>query len=351
MNPLLQIMGRRSRRGGAFTLIELLVVIAIIAILIGLLLPAVQKVREAAARSKCSNNLKQFGLAIHAYQDIKGKLPPGGAMGTSKLGTIDYDAYQNQAGQTDGDWNSNQGTWIVYLLPQMEQQGLYNIISPNFSIFGSVDKGIAKVPTQNRKLPYIRCPSDSYDPNLTTTNYIGSIGSQCAVGPWGCDPHQQFCNGNAFGWGYATSPDHGNAWDAPNIRGMFNRLGATITFASATDGLSNTIMVGEALPLNHDHLVGNAWWGFNSGVAHCTTIIPINYSPAPEGGGTQCASGTAKDQYANWNKSWGFRSNHTNGANFLLGDGSVRFLPQTIDHGTYQRLGCRNDGMPVGNLP
>jgi prepilin-type processing-associated H-X9-DG protein len=132
---------------------------------------------------------------------------------------------------------------------------------------------------------------------------------------------------------------------------MFNRLGAKITFASAKDGLSNTIMVGEALQMQHDHLrqwnaVNNTfgrWWDFNHGSAHATTIIPINYrSDYQDPDGNRCVN--PERNYQNWNVSWGFKSNHGNGANFLFGDGSVHFLNQGIDHRTYQLLGCRNDG-------
>src|SRR5438552_7089002 len=96
--------------GRAFTLIELLVVIAIIAVLVGLLLPAVQKVREASYRARCANNLKQFGIALHAYHDVQGAFPPGGKFGDGKSGT-----------GANGNWDNSKGTWVVFTLPYMEQ--------------------------------------------------------------------------------------------------------------------------------------------------------------------------------------------------------------------------------------
>ncbi len=338
--------GTSGHRAPAFTLIELLVVIAIIAILIGLLLPAVQKVREAAARAKCSNNLKQLGLALHAYHDIHNQLPEGGRFGTTTTGTYDANGPIN-----DGNWGSEQGTWIVFTLPQMEQGPLYSQINPRPNVPNSVGAALAAMNPKPR-LPYIRCPSDDYDSNATTTNYIGSLGPQCAEGPCGdstnmgwCQPETSGLGGGYAGMGYRSSPSHGNTGNANELRGLFNRLGARVSFASITDGLSNTIAIGEALPREHDHLLANQWWAYNGGATHISTIVPIN---TRTDGTTWCSP--APVQNHNWNTSWGFKSRHTGGANFLNGDGSVRFIPQSVDHRTYQLLGCRNDGQ-AANLP
>jgi len=336
-----------------FTLIELLVVIAIIAILIGLLLPAVQKVREAAARMKCSNNLKQIGLAVQSYHDVNHRFPPGGLCG-------DWNPNPN------GDWTIDRGTWLLYTLPYMEQDPLYKAVVAG--VPGNVANWAGPgIPNQThchnwfygagaqyrRSLPYGRCPSDDYQLDQPWTSYAGSLGPQCATGQCGFYPNQQYCQpevsgfgGGQAGMGYKTSPDHGNDWYNSGIRGMFNRLGANITMGGVKDGLSNTLMVGETLPEQHDHFTNSGWFHFNGGGVGASTIVPINY----RSDATDC-NGTNNQIYrGNWNVSWGFKSNHTNGVNFVFGDGAVRFINQSIDHRTFQLLGCRNDNQPA-NLP
>src|SRR5262245_32605403 len=331
-----------DRRG--FTLIELLVVIAIIAILIGLLLPAVQKIREAANRMSCSNRLKQIGLALHNYHDTNNKLPRGGNFN-----------------QTTGDWNDDRGSWLVNILPFVEQDNLWKAMGG--SNVETTPYSIQKVDTQDRgylplvarpqrvKVPTVyMCPSDG-DNNGFKANYCGSFGPQCAVGPCGTttDIWQQWCNPETSGaggginaMGYAWSPDHGNAYETVHIRGVFNRLGADMKFTNVTDGLSNTIFVGEIRVAQNDHSAGDHhWMTFNGTIAMVGTITPINKKTAKT---AWCDTSDLNNMpWHQWHVSMGFKSFHSGGPNYLFGDGAVRFLSEGIDHRTYRLLGARND--------
>src|SRR5579871_3301620 len=142
-------MNRPAARRG-FTLIELLVVIAIISTLIGLLLPAVQKVREAAARIKCTNNLKQIGLALHNYHDTMKWFPPGYIDGNT-----------NAASTPDNDVGPGWG-WATLLLPFLEQQNVYNQINLNVGVGLGSNAAVSQLP-----MPIYQCPSDPYQQNFT----------------------------------------------------------------------------------------------------------------------------------------------------------------------------------------
>jgi prepilin-type processing-associated H-X9-DG protein len=246
---------------------------------------------------------------------------------------------------------------MLFILPQIEQENLYRQI--NWGLNSTFPKPTANpanlgpagdargrgVLTNNTKISTYRCPSDGWEVNQSLANYAGSLGPQCSTGGIGVDPHQQFCNQPA--WNIAPSPDHGNEWySAQNIRGAFNRLGVQFNFASIADGLSNTILIGEVLPEEHDHYWGPSWTHFNGGVAHHTTIVPINYRSDIRVG-HPCSGVDPLRCFANWNVAWGFKSRHAGGANFLFGDGSVQFLREAIDHRTYNLLGARSDKLPV----
>jgi prepilin-type N-terminal cleavage/methylation domain-containing protein/prepilin-type processing-associated H-X9-DG protein len=320
-----------ARRG--FTLIELLVVIAIIGTLIGLLLPAVQKVREAAARIACQNNLHQLGLACTNYHDNWRTFPPGGAF-------LPGSSWANV------DWSANKGTWIVYVLPFDEEDNLYQAIpnheTPHFDSIGAAEKaGVLPVAIAKK----LRCPSDSYQFQVGPySNYTGSLGPQCVDDFCGAAPFATYCNQPAWGWGPSDEDEPAPA----NIRGMFSRFSYPLRIADCTDGTSQTLLLGESLPSMNTHMLRG--WHTNYGSQLSTTIIPINY-PIDENDTSWCGSAKVGPAHSMTNNqvSWGFRSRHTGGCNFTFVDGSVHFLSEKIDHRTFQLLGCRNDGKPIGD--
>jgi len=306
----------RNRRG--FTLIELLVVIAIIAILIGLLLPAVQKVREAAARMACQNNLAQLSKAVHNYHDANRRFPYNGD-------DIRNSGCCYSTGYTH--WS-----WIARMLPFMEQDNRYaqlgigqnNPISNVLTLLG------------NPTMKILKCGSDpSLDVRTDLANFHGGT-------PVGVTSYKGV-SGSNWAWGTWTynDPSMGNN-GLDNGNGIFWRSDykrpLTLTNVTAADGTANTLMIGEDIGANNVH----NGWPYSNG-ATGTACIPLNNAVTPQDLAAQGGAG-------NWPNVYSFRSRHTGGANFALADGSVRFVNQSIDINTYRGLSTWNGGEVVGNF-
>jgi prepilin-type N-terminal cleavage/methylation domain-containing protein/prepilin-type processing-associated H-X9-DG protein len=371
-------MRTRSQNGrDGFTLIELLVVIAIIAVLIALLLPAVQSAREAARRIQCTNNMKQIGLAIHNYQDAFGSFPLGGV--------------EPPAGSS---WaqalTATRISWRALLLPFLEQGNLYNAVNFSVSMDGQRDTNASEMYTAWMTVQTVwLCPSDGtngggllpwwgggsnpagnaagivtppYNPAtgqpatvIAVTNYSGSFGDNYSGGPLcgGCLPWETYPGTNLppgtprIGWNGYWGTVYG---DAPNfavgggsLRGFFDyQTLQTVKIASVTDGTSNTILVGEVLPVQ---TIDSNFWNENGGTAGVT--IPINWNsntvnPADPSCLNGWSNGVLGCRFGAASK--GFKSMHPGGSNFAFADGSVHFLKQSISIPTYAALGSRNGG-------
>jgi prepilin-type N-terminal cleavage/methylation domain-containing protein/prepilin-type processing-associated H-X9-DG protein len=318
---------RTDRRG--FTLIELLVVIAIIAILIGLLVPAVQKVREAAARMQCSNNLKQLALASHGYHDVHKRLPSGLNLPISAAsGALFPTNVLVKSGKVGQPPVAGQFiSWPEALMPHYEQQTVYNQLNltqreyANCNGPNSIGASIISI---------LLCPSDPIPNNNVSTYVTGGVTYYFGMNSYGA------CAGTVA-WYYTSMTCDGIYFYNSRVR-----------MTDITDGTSNTLAFGERWHWDPAFtaigtLGGWAWSNSNSAEDYLlSTNVPINYTLAP---GTVIGPPSYPDD----NRTCAFGSAHSGGANFSFGDGSVRFLTLTSngDLPLLQALGTRAGGEPI----
>lgn len=339
-----QLAELKSR--SAFTLVELLVVIAIIGVLVSLLLPAVQAAREAARRVSCSNNVKNVALSIHNFHDARKHLPfqinynPG--FGREQYATAGDATPSKYA--TDRDL-SGKG-WIVDVLPYLEQQAMYDGMKPGwddpaptqFSVSGTIGRGMGRPEIRefmDNQLPVLTCPSDpSAVPRegnfhwesaeaTAVTSYKGVAGDT-AVG-------HVFSAGGLWSneeWG--TVPD---CFESLGCNGLFWKMSyyEPINFRRISDGLANTLMVGEAVAEQDLHAMA-----YFSGGDWASCNMQLNYF-LPDVSVVRSL----------WFDVRGFRSLHPGGAQFAFADASVHFVNEGIDHVLYRALSTKDGGEAV----
>jgi prepilin-type processing-associated H-X9-DG protein len=299
-------------------LIELLVVIAIIAILIALLVPAVQKVREAAARTQCQNNLKQLAVGMHNYHDSMKTLPDGG---------LDHFS----------------GTWMISILPFIEQNAMFQLYQGFGTTSNSVVLAANIANVTGRQLAVCTCPSDTpalpggqtYD-GCSYHNYAVNYGNT-AVGDGTTGGGPMDIEASYSGLTYQGSPFR------------FNR---PQPLTSITDGTSNTLMIAEVIQGQRKDVRGYTWWGDAGGFV--TSLLPndprgdyVNHTycdagppnPPATGCGSFTTTTSTSGNYQVQIRAFAARGYHTNGVNVALCDGSARFVSNGVLPTVWQALG------------
>lgn len=345
----MQKLDRQQPKNHGFTLIELLVVISIIAVLMALLLPAVQQAREAARRTQCRNNMKQLGLALHNYHDNHKSLPPGVIILNSLTNNQNLPSRFGDDLDTGGHLGVN---WLVSVLPFIDQSPLFNLFNPA----QPMSMAIGNNATVRRTVisPYL-CPSDPQNTaplERYNTYASGGAGSApWARGNYGANLGRQM---------YA----HQTQWTQTqgDRRGAMG-FGSGASLRDFTDGTTNTVMVWEiragvgsqdprgtwAMGRYGASLVGGCdigtfgsadCEGINSSVTSSDDIDGCIDAP---GYGMGCTANLGDAQISP-------RSLHSSGVNTVLGDGSVRFISQQIDLSIFQALNSISGGESIGEF-
>ncbi|MBA4062927.1 MAG: prepilin-type cleavage/methylation domain-containing protein [Isosphaera sp.] len=318
---------RNPRRG--FTLIELLVVIAIIAVLVGLLLPAVQKVREASARTTCQNNLKQVALGCMNYESTRGTLPPG----DSHFGAF--------------------GTWQVAVLPYLEQQSLFNLYQSYNNNAGANYGSAANLPVVQQTLKPLTCPSDPqagktpHGGNMITKhNYLVNFGN--TVRRQFRPTYPSGCTGGTTTGGTGGCVAFGGAPFRLNGTTGADNVQNPVKLADILDGTSGTLLAAEGLQGSTGDLRGMTWWG--PAAAFHTYNVPNSSSAdrLQEGCVSRPELNLPCVPDTNGDNQLAARSRHTNGVNAARCDGSVKFYTNAVSVQTWRALGTTVGGEVPG---
>jgi prepilin-type N-terminal cleavage/methylation domain-containing protein len=328
------------QRKRAFTLVELLVVIAIIGVLVALLLPAVQSAREAARRTQCTNNLRQVGIAIHNYNDTWQALPPGCYHGVF-------------------------GTWMLHILPYMEQKNLHGLYVNSGGIHTFRNGGIRYGGTQNLPvtrtlLPSFTCPSDvkndttkSQYNGVTSHNYVANYGNTTRgrLSPVGTTSTGA---PNQYGGAPFIEVIHYQTADATyySYINFDQNFKASTRMPEITDGTSNTLAISETVKGHQGDLRGFAWWG---GGAHFETLrTPNTSTPDSLESSSYCVTANRLNppcvgRSASNEESIAARSRHPNGVQAVMCDASTRFFTNNIALDTWRGLGSAAGGETLGD--